>query len=101
MKFFFRRQTRLREAYYNVFLSKGAASVEDQEMVLADILTQSGFSRFSEPPTTNEALWFQEGKRALYGHIKSFLTMSDENIEALEVAAREEAATNELYQGLR
>ena len=99
-EFFMRRENRLREAYSNVFQNRNASD-EDREIVLADLRTHCGFDRVTEPPSSSEELWFQEGKRAAYARIHAYLTMGDADEHALALAARTEAATHEQYEGFR
>lgn len=64
---------------------------EEAEIVLADLAEHSGFYRFTPPANGELDMAFNEGKRAVFAHIFSFLRMSDEEIRNLEAAARQEA----------
>ena len=80
---------KLTGAYRRVFM--GSPSKQDQEMVLADMLAFSGFSRASDENVTNNLLLMREGRRQLYARLFSFLNMGTEAIQALELAARMES----------
>lgn len=83
-------QLRLARAYQSVFRG------EDGQLVLADIANQSGFFRVTPAQgTTSEELWQREGMRLLYGHLHSQITLSENDLRALEYAARREAAIDQ------
>lgn len=89
-----RRQARLTQAYRAVFQPGLSASSEDKEIVLADLLHRSGFNKYFGPEVSSDHLRYAEGMRALYGHIFGFLSLSDEDMAALERAARVEAVNH-------
>lgn len=79
---------RLAQAYVHVF--RGNPTKEDQEIVLADLHNESGFSKVFVPgPRVN--LNFEEGKRYTYGRIHRFLAMGNDEWRELQEAARREA----------
>lgn len=79
---------RLVQAYREVF----GKEREDAEIVLADLAAFSGFYRVTPPGAGDMA--FNEGKRAVFGHIFSMLRMTDEEVRRLEEAARHEAVVS-------
>jgi hypothetical protein len=83
-------QLELVGAYQRVF--RGNPSRQDQEAVLADLASQSRFYQVSSPDTPDSVLRHVEGGRALYGRIFSMLTLGADEVQALELAARHEAA---------
>jgi hypothetical protein len=87
------KELRLTEAYNAVF--RGKPSHEDQELVLADLAYQSGFSMVSHPSISDQELRHNEGKRFLFAQIWARLTLSHADKMALENAARLEAVTAE------
>ncbi len=85
---------RLVDAYRNVF--QGSPSTEDQQMVLADLRSKSGFDLISPPEMSDAELRHQEGKRSLYSAtIHDKLTFSDVDYQALVQAARMETVTDQ------
>ena len=76
---------KLAAAYREVF----KLGREEAEIVLADLAAFSGFYRVTYPGAGDLA--FNEGMRAVYGHIFRFLRMTDQEIRELEEAARYEA----------
>lgn len=89
----FSRELRLQQAYQAVF--QGKPSQDDQQIVLVDLRRLSGYDRFHGPKATDQELRHQEGMRALFGQIHSYLTISDEDQRTLEEAARREQVINE------
>jgi hypothetical protein len=87
------RERRLMQAYQNVF--RGNPSRECQELVLADLAHLSGFAMVSGPSTPDNELWFNEGKRFLFSRVRAYLNLTPEDADALDLAARREAALNE------
>lgn len=82
----------LADAYADVF-GKQTASVE---MVLVDLANHTGFYRI-DPPDGDLSLYqagHRAGMRAAFGRLFQFLSLSDEQLRALEEAARFEASTN-------
>lgn len=77
----------LGSAYRRLFAGRGSKA--DAEMVLADLANHTGFYRVTEPGAGS--LDFAEGKRAMFGRLFRFLRMAEDEIEALEEAARAEA----------
>lgn len=93
----YEQEHRLTLAYRRVFA--GNPSRDDQAVVLADLLKHSGHHRITLPSgDASSALWFNEGKRAMYSRISSFLTLSDDDVAALENAARYETVLDEQTQ---
>lgn len=88
--FLYRREERLGAAYRAVFT--GSPSEEDQQLVLVDLQRASGFNQYLGADVPDTVLRYQEGMRALYGRIFSYLNLAHEDVEALETAARKEAA---------
>src|SRR5687767_619888 len=82
---------RLVNAYHSVFLRGG----EDVEMVLVDLATFCGFYQVEQRGVSGEDLNHQAGLRAAFGRIFSFLTLGEAQLEAMEQAARDEAASGE------
>lgn len=76
-------------AAYNSVFTQGR---EDVEMVLSDLAEHCGFYKTSERGSSADDLNFDEGKRAAFARIWSFLTLTDQQLEQLENAARDEAA---------
>jgi hypothetical protein len=83
---------RLTHAYRAVFT--GSPTPEDQQIVLTDLHSKSGFSRVSSPHTSADALRQQEGMRELYSHIFSQISLSPADVSSLENAARYESAAD-------
>lgn len=79
---------RLVASYHEVFRT----GREEAEIVLADLADFSGFYKVT-PPGAGD-LSFNEGKRAVFARIFSFLRMTDEEIRGLETAARHEAVVS-------
>lgn len=84
-------EKRLAEAYMAVF----GREDEDVEIVLADLADYCGFYQVAPPGSTGETLQYANGLRASFGRLFSFLSMSDDRLQALESAARAESETNE------
>lgn len=66
-------------------------------MVLTDMADHSGFYRI-EPPGADLSRYqagYRDGMRAAFGRLFHFLSLSDEQLRALEEAARQEASTTE------
>lgn len=76
-------------AAYNSVFAQGR---EDVEMVLTDLASHSGFFKVDERGASADDLNFDGGKRAAFARIWSFLTLTDQQLELLENAARDEAA---------
>lgn len=82
-------EAQLKAAYSEVF----SKQTEAVEIVLADLAAQTGFYMV-EPPDADLTLFqagYSAGQRAAFGRLFHFLSLSDEQLRALEVAAREEA----------
>lgn len=75
-------------AYNSVFVQ----GREDVELVLTDLANHCGFYKVDERGASADDLNFDGGKRAAFARIWSFLTLTDQQIELLENAARDEAA---------
>lgn len=82
---------RLAQAYLSVF----GKETEDAEIVLADLAEFCGFYNVAPPGLSGEQLQYDAGKRAAFGRLFSFLSLSDERLAALEEAARAENEANE------
>lgn len=87
------RELRLTQAYQAVF--RGSPSRDDQELVLADLAYLSGFSMVSPATVPDAELRFTEGKRFLFATLKARLNLAPNDMEAIENAARREAAMAE------
>lgn len=88
----------LSRAYRAVF--RGHPDQSQQEMVLADLAAQCGFYQVSPEGTDSTMLAYREGKRAAFAEIFGHLSLSPDDMTALENAARRETigyADNELY----
>lgn len=83
-----RAQRDLMEAYRAVFRT------EHGQMVLADIANDTGFYRVNGEGVSPDDRAFSDGKRAAFGRIYRFLNLTDEEQQALQVAARAEAMTD-------
>ena len=82
-------EQQLHAAYLEVF----GKQTEAVEIVLADLAAQTGFYMV-EPPDADLSLFqagYSAGQRAAFGRLFHFLSLSDEQLRALEVAARAEA----------
>lgn len=82
-------EQQLHAAYLEVF----GKQTEAVEIVLADLAAQTGFYMV-EPPDADLSLYqagYSAGQRAAFGRLFHFLSLSDEQLRALEVAARAEA----------
>lgn len=86
------RELRLTEAYRAVFLKGHSPTDQDKEIVLADMLANSGFSKVSPSSITSRTLWQIEGMRAMYSTVWKHLTLSDSDVRELENAARFESS---------
>lgn len=82
----------LTNAYQAVF--RGNPSHEQQQMVLADLAAQSGFYQISSDDVSSSRLRYREGRRAVFAIIFGHLSLSPDDIHALENAARHEAIDN-------
>ena len=60
-------------------------------MVLADLANHSGFYQVMPPGTPMADLMEANGKRAVFGRLFRFLRLSEDEVRALEEAARQEA----------
>lgn len=79
---------RLTRAYQSVF----ATGREDAELVLADLAEHCGFYKVAARGSDSGTIHYDEGKRAAFARIWSFLTLTDAELAALESAARNESA---------
>jgi hypothetical protein len=79
---------RLVGAYQGVFGRGG----EDVELVLVDLATFCGFYQVEERGAGGDDLNHWAGRRAAFGRIFSFLSLSEGQLKAMEQAARDEAA---------
>lgn len=85
-------QLRCRSAYQAVF--RGHPTKEDQEIVLADLASYSGFFMYHPKEASDGDLRYGEGRRSVFGRVHGQLTMTVEQQQALQEAARAEAAAN-------
>lgn len=82
----------LTRAYHAVF---GNGS-NDAEIVLADLANYCGFYQVPPPDASAEQLRYEQGLRTAYARIHHFLSLTREQHQALETAARAESlADNE------
>ena len=88
---------RLTESYRRVFLT-GGASREDREIVLADLMNKCGWNQVLSEESTHEELATHNGKRMAFGFIFAHLAMENDDLRALEVAARHEALADQQTQ---
>lgn len=86
----------LTTAYREVFA--GRPTQQHQQMVLADLMARSGYNMVMPATVSDAHLRQNEGKRELFGHIYSHLALADSDVRALEVAARNEAATMQQFE---
>jgi len=80
-------QEKLAAAYREVFCRDS----ESVELVLADLANFCGFYKVPPIGSPPETLLVDQGLRAAFGRLFSFLSLSDERMAELEKAAREEA----------
>lgn len=86
----YQAEQKLVGAYHEVF----GKETESVEMVLADLAAHTGFYQV-EPPGVDMTAYqagYRNGLRAAFGRLFSFLSLSDEQLRALEEAARAEAS---------
>lgn len=79
----------LSRAYQEVF--RGSPDRNQQQMVLADLAAATGFYRVSPASANSTELAYREGQRAAFAHIFGHLSLSPDDMGALENAARHEA----------
>lgn len=84
------KELRLAQAYRAVFC--GSPTRDDQQIVLADMLANSGFCKVTGFKETSRTIWYVEGMRAMYASVWRHLSLSDADIRELENAARVESA---------
>lgn len=80
---------RLINAYRSLF----QVGREDAEIVLADLATHCGFYQVEAAGVDGNDLNHQAGRRAAFGRIISFLSLSDDQLAAMEQASRDEASS--------
>lgn len=85
-----RAQIDLSQAYQAVFLGPNATR-EQREIVLSDLAAYTGFFMFNPSEATDAKLRYVEGMRSVFGHINGQLTLTPQQIEALQRAARADA----------
>jgi hypothetical protein len=85
-------QLALTRAYQAVF--RGSPDRVQQEMVLADLAAHSGFYQVSPHDVSSSSLAYREGRRSLFGVITGHLSLSPDDVLAIENAARHEAIDN-------
>jgi hypothetical protein len=78
------------EAYRAVFQT-GASTEQQRQMVLADLMSKSGWNQVSSG-VSSEELWRREGMRSLFGVIFGNISLAPDDLFDLENAARKEAA---------
>lgn len=83
-------QKRLTQAYRDVFCRKD----ESTEIVLADLANYCGFYKVPPIGSPPETLLVDQGLRAAFGRLFSFLALTDDQLAALEGAARREAVAD-------
>lgn len=86
-------ELRLVQAYIATF--RGSPSRQDQEMVLADLANASSWRKVCPPSVSSDELRYVEGARSLFSRIFAFLSLSEADVEALEMAVRQEAVADE------
>ena len=84
------REQRLNRAYHAVF--HGSPTQEDQALVLTNLAYLTGFSMVSPPATTDAELRHNEGKRTVFALIRARLNLTPQDYDAIDNAARHEAA---------
>lgn len=87
-------ELRLSEAYQNVFRS-GRSSAEDREIVLADLMSRSGFARITSPDESDRTLRHREGARHLMALILGRIDLDSSSMEDLRLAARKESIADQ------
>jgi hypothetical protein len=78
------------QAYQSVF--RGSPTREDQEIVLSDLRSFTGFDKVSPASVSGEMLRQAEGKREAFARIWQHLSLSPADVLALENAARQDSA---------
>lgn len=86
-------QMQISLAYQRVF--KTNPSRDDQQMVLAHLAAVCGWNTITPPSVASKELWFAEGKRAAFAEIFSHLSLTPDDIAAMENAVRHEVAFNQ------
>lgn len=81
----------LNEAYRAVFY-RGGSSQAERQMVLSDLAARCGFYQVAHQSTPPNELMYREGRRAAFAEIFSRLSLSGEDMRALENASRYESA---------
>lgn len=86
-------ELQLGTAYRAVF--DGRSTDAQREIVIADLAARSGFYQVTAPSPAlkDRDLWFAEGRRSMFAEIFAHLSLHDDDVKALENAARREAAT--------
>lgn len=84
-------QDRLAKAYREVFQRDSEAV----EIVLADMANFMGFYKVPPIGAPPETLLVDQGLRAAFGRLFSFLSLSEDRLAALEEAARREAMADD------
>jgi hypothetical protein len=84
-------QLRLTQAYLDVFTRED----ESTEMVLADLANFCGFYKVPPIGAPPETLLVDQGLRAAFGRLLSFLSLPEARLKALEEAARQEAMADD------
>jgi hypothetical protein len=84
-------QAKLVRAYQDVFAKDGEAV----ELVLADLANFTGFYKVPPIGAPPETLLVDQGLRAAFGRLFSFLALPEERMEALEKAARAESLADD------
>lgn len=84
----------LSTAYQRVFA--GTGDEQQAQMVLADLAQFAGFYAVSGGSNDPVALGRFEGGRAVFGRIMSHVNMTDQELDALQRAARQESIVNQV-----
>ena len=85
-------EKRLTDAYREVFMGK--PSKDDKQLVLTDLAAESGFMAVMPANVSSDELRYQEGKRALFGRVFGYLSLSPSDLQELGNAARREIAVD-------
>lgn len=89
---FLRPQYELTMAYRRVF--QGNPSREDQQIVLSDFAAKCGWNTITPSNVASKELWRREGKREAFAELFGHLSLSEEDIAAMENAIRHDVANN-------
>jgi hypothetical protein len=90
-------QLDLAEAYRAVFLGP-TTTREQREIVLSDLAAYTKFFMYHPSEATDQALRYGEGQRSVFGYINGQLTLTPQQTEALQRAARADAVQQQQAQ---